>query len=59
MKKVYIKTYGCQMNVYDSEIVAGILSKKDYMIVADENSADIILVTGCTIREHADQRALG
>ena len=59
MKKVYIKTYGCQMNVYDSEIVAGILSKKDYMIVADENGADIILVTGCTIREHADQRALG
>lgn len=47
------------MNVYDSELVSGILKKNDYSIVHDEGSADIVLVTGCTIREHADQRALG
>ncbi|MCH8285651.1 MiaB/RimO family radical SAM methylthiotransferase, partial [candidate division KSB1 bacterium] len=58
-KKVFIRTYGCQMNVYDSELVSGILKKNDYSIVHDEGSADIVLVTGCTIREHADQRALG
>ena len=59
MQKVHIKTYGCQMNVYDSELVAGILSRDGYEIVPGENGADVILITGCTVREHADQRALG
>lgn len=59
MQKVHIKTYGCQMNVYDSELVAGILSRDGYEIVPEENGANVILITGCTVREHADQRALG
>jgi len=59
MKKVYFKTYGCQMNVYDTGIAAGILSRNGYELISGENEADVILVVGCTIREHADQRALG
>ena len=59
MQKVHIKTYGCQMNVYDSELVAGILSRDGYEIVPEDNGANVILITGCTVREHADQRALG
>jgi len=59
MQKVHIKTYGCQMNVYDSELVAGILSSDGYEIVPEDNGANVILITGCTVREHADQRALG
>jgi len=46
------------MNVYDSEIVAGILSQNQYEIASHEEDADIILVNGCTVRENADQRAL-
>ncbi len=59
MGNVFIRTYGCQMNVYDSELASGILTKSGYTLVNDEDTADVILVTGCTIREHADQRALG
>ena len=59
MGNVFIRTYGCQMNVYDSELASGILTKSGYDIVQNEDDADVILVTGCTIREHADQRALG
>ncbi|MCP4727717.1 MAG: tRNA (N6-isopentenyl adenosine(37)-C2)-methylthiotransferase MiaB, partial [bacterium] len=55
---VHIKTYGCQMNVYDSELVAGILDKEGYRIIDDEENADVILVNTCTVRQHADQRAL-
>jgi len=46
------------MNLYDSELVAGILSREGFKIVSSKAEADIILVTGCTVREHADQRAL-
>jgi tRNA-2-methylthio-N6-dimethylallyladenosine synthase len=54
-KKVYIETYGCQMNFSDSEIVGSIL-KEQYDIIPDINSADLILVNTCSIRDNAEQR---
>ena len=58
-KKFYIETYGCQMNKYDSEIVAGILGKEGYTQVFRPEEADILLVNTCSVREHAETRALG
>ena len=58
-KKFYIETYGCQMNKYDSEIVAGILGKEGYLQVFRPEEADILLVNTCSVREHAEKRALG
>ncbi len=52
----YIETYGCQMNVADSEVVAAILKKHNYYPVDDPEGADIILVNTCAIRENAEQR---
>ena len=56
-KKLYIETYGCQMNVADSEVVASILSD-EYVICTDEKEADVILVNTCAIRENAEQKVL-
>lgn len=56
MKKVYLETYGCQMNVSDSERVATSLVSKGYEITTDENSADIILINTCSVREKAEQK---
>ncbi len=56
---VYIETYGCQMNIGDSELMAGVLAKGGYVRVADPDLADVILVNTCAIREHAEQRVLG
>ncbi|MBU4310014.1 hypothetical protein KKD34_00355 [bacterium] len=53
--KVYLKTYGCQMNVYDSEIMAGLLLVKGYEIAEDMNEADIILLNTCSIRKKANE----
>jgi len=55
-KKLYIETYGCQMNVADSEVVASILTEKGFRITSDINSASLILVNTCSIRENAEQR---
>jgi len=57
--KVYIKTYGCQMNKYDSELVAGILSKNDFTMTDSTKDADVLLVNTCSVREHAENRMLG
>ena len=54
-KKLYLESYGCQMNFSDSEIVASILSKNGYQITVDKESADLILVNTCSIREKAEQ----
>ncbi len=54
-KKLFIESYGCQMNFSDSEIVASILSKNGYQITVDKESADLILVNTCSIREKAEQ----
>ena len=55
MKKLFIETYGCQMNVADSEVVASILSS-EYEITDDEQSADLILINTCSVRDNAEQR---
>jgi tRNA-2-methylthio-N6-dimethylallyladenosine synthase len=57
--KLYIETYGCQMNVADSEIVVSILEEKGYTVTEDINAADTILVNTCSIRENAEQRVWG
>ncbi|MBI5540110.1 MAG: tRNA (N6-isopentenyl adenosine(37)-C2)-methylthiotransferase MiaB [Bacteroidia bacterium] len=59
MKKFYIETYGCQMNVSDSEIVASILKSSDYIHTENAEEADVILVNTCSIRENAEQRVHG
>lgn len=59
LKKIYIETYGCQMNLADSEIVLGIMKKHGYTITEDASKADVILVNTCSVREHAEQRVIG
>lgn len=56
MKKVYLETYGCQMNVSDSERVATSLVSKGFEITTDEFSADIILLNTCSVREKAEHK---
>ncbi len=56
---VFIETYGCQMNKYDSEIVAGILREKGFLIKEKSEEADIIIINTCSVRKHAETRALG
>ncbi len=58
-KKVYIETYGCQMNVADSEIVVSVLTKQGYEHTCDINEAELILINTCSIRENAEQRIWG
>lgn len=55
MKNLFIETYGCQMNVADSEVVAAILSS-DYQICDNIKEADLILINTCSVRDHAEQR---
>ncbi len=55
-KQVYLETYGCQMNVSDSEIVAAVLRKEGYGLTRDARSADVILLNTCAIRENAEQK---
>ncbi|MCG3150381.1 MAG: tRNA-2-methylthio-N(6)-dimethylallyladenosine synthase [Verrucomicrobiae bacterium] len=59
MKQVYIKTYGCQMNERDSEAVAAMLRDRGYGITGAEDDADIILLNTCSVRDLAEQKALG
>lgn len=56
MKKVYLETFGCQMNVSDSERVATALEADGYEIVSDENSADVVLFNTCSVREKAEHK---
>lgn len=55
-RSVYVETYGCQMNVSDSELITGVLAARGYVNVPDPESADVILLNTCAIREHAEQR---
>ena len=59
MPKFFIKTYGCQMNERDSEQVAHSLIARGYQPVANEAEADVILLNTCSVRDMADQKALG
>lgn len=56
---VYIETYGCQMNVSDSELMLGRLIESGYDSVPEPDEADVILINTCAIREHAEQRVMG
>jgi tRNA-2-methylthio-N6-dimethylallyladenosine synthase len=58
-KKVYIETYGCQMNVADSEVVVSVLSMNGYEHTTNINEAELILINTCSIRENAEQRIWG
>ncbi len=57
-KKLYIETYGCQMNVADTEVVASIMEMDGYTITDDLESADAVFVNTCSIRENAEQRVI-
>jgi len=57
--KIYIETYGCQMNLADTEIVLGILNSKGYSVAHDADDADVVLLNTCSIRENAEQRIYG
>ena len=60
MFKVFIKTYGCQMNERDSEQVSQMfLERPGYAVTADESDADVILINTCSVRDQAEQKALG
>ncbi len=56
---VYIETYGCQMNVADSELVMGILKNYGYEITSDADKANVVLLNTCSIRDNAEQRIYG
>lgn len=57
-KKLYIETYGCQMNFSDSEIVASVMTGHAYDLAGSAEEADIIFLNTCSIRDHAEQRVL-
>ncbi|MDG1300178.1 MAG: tRNA (N6-isopentenyl adenosine(37)-C2)-methylthiotransferase MiaB [Opitutae bacterium] len=59
MNRVYIKTYGCQMNERDSEAVAAMLRGKGYAMVDNEKEADVVLLNTCSVRDQAEQKAIG
>jgi tRNA-2-methylthio-N6-dimethylallyladenosine synthase len=56
MAKLHLITYGCQMNEYDSERVAGLLREREYELTDDEAAADLILLNTCAIREKAEEK---
>lgn len=57
--RVFIETYGCQMNIADSELVGGVLRRAGYAPAPRPEEADVILLNTCAIREHAEERVLG
>lgn len=59
MKKVYIETYGCQMNEYDTELIRGILMANDYEFTHTEKEAEVLLFNTCAIRENAHSKIYG
>ena len=59
MSKVFIETYGCQMNVNDSEVVLSILQQAGFVRCTSLDQADLILVNTCSVRDNAEQRVLG
>jgi tRNA-2-methylthio-N6-dimethylallyladenosine synthase len=55
-KKVYLRTFGCQMNLRDSEVVAGLLKKTGYRLVDAPDKADIVILNTCAVRQHAEDK---
>jgi tRNA-2-methylthio-N6-dimethylallyladenosine synthase len=58
-KRVYIETYGCQMNVADSELMFGLLDREGYLRTEEPGEADVMLVNTCAVRDNAEQRVVG
>ena len=58
-KRVYIETYGCQMNVADSELMFGLLDRAGYVRTEEPSEADVMLVNTCAVRDNAEQRVIG
>ena len=59
MKTVYIETYGCQMNVADTELMFGVLARDGYVRSETPEGADVMLVNTCAVRDNAEQRVIG
>jgi tRNA-2-methylthio-N6-dimethylallyladenosine synthase len=59
VKKVYLQTFGCQMNVYDSERLQGLLVSAGHSVTVNAEDADVIVLNTCSVREKAEKRALG
>src|SRR5690554_6374477 len=57
-KKLYIETYGCQMNVADTEVEASIMEMDGYSLTENDSEADAIFVNTCSIRENAEQKVI-
>lgn len=57
--RVYLQTYGCQMNERDSEEILGMLTAQGYAVVQREEDAEVILLNTCSVRQHAEERAFG
>ena len=58
-RRVYIETYGCQMNVADSELMFGLLGREGYVRTEEPAEADVMLVNTCAVRDNAEQRVIG
>ena len=58
-RKVYIETYGCQMNIADTELILGLLKPEGYEAIRAPDQADVILLNTCAIRERAEARIIG
>ncbi|MFA5410921.1 MAG: tRNA (N6-isopentenyl adenosine(37)-C2)-methylthiotransferase MiaB [Candidatus Omnitrophota bacterium] len=56
MKKVFIRTFGCQMNVRDSEVTCGLLKEQGYQIIDNPQKADIVIFNTCSVRQHAEDK---
>ncbi|HEY6867778.1 MAG TPA: tRNA (N6-isopentenyl adenosine(37)-C2)-methylthiotransferase MiaB, partial [Candidatus Eisenbacteria bacterium] len=59
MERVFLETFGCQMNVADSEVMAGVLERAGMVLTDRPEDADAVILNTCAIREHAEQRVLG
>jgi len=58
MKKLYIETYGCQMNVADSEVVASVMQMDGYHLTEHPEEADAVFINTCSVRDNAEQKVL-
>src|SRR5271169_6929528 len=56
--RVYLETYGCQMNVADSQTVSAVLRRAGYLSADTAEDADVVLLNTCAIREHAEEKVL-
>jgi len=55
-KKIYIKSFGCQMNVRDSEVIAGLMKAADWQLADSADNAGVVIINTCAVRQHAEDR---